>query len=165
MKERTNSTTCSRPIVQELDKRMFCPFMNIFDIIVDSDMTNNKKRKVEFEVEALKFVGLNDGKRLFRVWWRGHQSTDVIPEENFSDTMINILRIVQGRGSAKKTKRYVLTGSASIVPSSKDVQRASVDDAVVQNQFRSVDQHCTLFAVLNMVPFVDSDKWLEAIML
>ncbi len=58
-------------------------------LIVDN-MTN-KKRKVEFEVEALKFVGLNDGKRLFRVWWRGHQSTDVIPEENFNDAMMLIL--------------------------------------------------------------------------
>ena len=63
----------------------------------------------------------------------------------------HILRIVEERGSAKKTKRYVLTGAASTVPSSEDVERASVDDAVVrQNQFRSVDSNCTLFAVLNM---------------
>ena len=124
----------------------------------------NKKRKVEFEVEALKFVGFKDGKRLFRVWWRGHQSTDVIPEGNFSESMINILHIVQGRGSAKKTKRYVLTGSASIVPSSEDVQRANVDEAVVQNQFRSVDQHCTLFAVLNMVPMNNGGRWVNAVM-
>jgi hypothetical protein len=75
------------------------------------------------------------------------------------------LRIVEERGSAKKTKRYVLTGAASTVPSSEDVERASVDDAVVrQNQFRSVDSNCTLFAVLNMVPIVDGEKWLEAIM-
>ncbi len=125
----------------------------------------NKKRKVEFEVEAIKFVGFNDGKRLFRVWWRGHQLTDVIPEDNFNDAMMHILRIVEERGSAKKTKRYVLTGAASTVPSSEDVERASVDDAVVrQNQFRSVDSNCTLFAVLNMVPMNNDGRWVNAVM-